>query len=377
VFVGVRCAVAAVVMTGCAGPWRAVEIAAGSQATCARGAEGRVRCWGASPERVRGAGGAVDVAERAVAVGGVDDAVSIAVGDDHACAARATGAVSCWGAGFERQLGDGTQRDHSSPVAVAGLGDAVAVVAGAGFSCARRRAGAVVCWGDNGVGQLGDGTTASRAAPVAVAGVTDAEQLAASGSNGAHVCARRASRAAWCWGADADGQLGRDETAAWGAPAPVVGVADARALAAGGGHSCAVVAGGRVMCWGANGDGQLGDGTTDRRPVPVTVVDLPDAVAVAAGLAHTCAIRGAGAVVCWGRNSDGQLGDGTRGDPRARPAPVPGLDDAAALALGAHHTCALRRTGAVVCWGANDRGQLGDGMRAARATPVPVIFPPP
>jgi alpha-tubulin suppressor-like RCC1 family protein len=42
-----------------------------------------------------------------------------------------------------------------------------------------------------------------------------------------------------------------------------------------------------------------------------------------------------------------------------------------ALAAGGLHTCALLESGSVLCWGANDRGQLGDGaMVPARGVPA-------
>ena len=36
------------------------------------------------------------------------------------------------------------------------------------------------------------------------------------------------------------------------------------------------------------------------------------------------------------------------------------------------HTCAIVMNHAVRCWGANEHGQLGDGTRTARNTPVAV-----
>ena len=75
-----------------------------------------------------------------------------------------------------------------------------------------------------------------------------------------------------------------------------------------------------------------------------------------------------GAVVCWGANRAGALGDGSA---TARPSPVAvlGLTDAVGLSLGEAFTCARRASGAVVCWGDNELGQLGDGSRNARAAP--------
>jgi alpha-tubulin suppressor-like RCC1 family protein len=52
----------------------------------------------------------------------------------------------------------------------------------------------------------------------------------------------------------------------------------------------------------------------------VTVRDLDGVREVAAGGTHTCARKHDGKLVCWGANLRGQLGDGTVAfDGRARP----------------------------------------------------------
>jgi alpha-tubulin suppressor-like RCC1 family protein len=43
-----------------------------------------------------------------------------------------------------------------------------------------------------------------------------------------------------------------------------------------------------------------------------------------------------------------------------------------AIATGAAHACAVDDDGRVHCWGANVRGQLGDGTTETRVAPVPV-----
>ncbi|HXT22429.1 MAG TPA: hypothetical protein VN923_16875, partial [Thermoanaerobaculia bacterium] len=69
---------------------------------------------------------------------------------------------------------------------------------------------------------------------------------------------------------------------------------------------------------GSNADGQLGLGDTDARSEPVQVGEELDWEQIAAGGHHTCGIRG-GITFCWGANGRGELGQGAAGEP----SPVP------------------------------------------------------
>lgn len=94
---------------------------------------------------------------------------------------------------------------------------------------------------------------------------------------------------------------------------------------------------------------------------------------IAVGGAHACAVFHDGRVACWGENRHGQLGDGTRTS-RASPVHVAEVVDVVSLALGggtkSGHSCALAGDGRGRCWGLNDQSQLGDDTTQARSTPV-------
>ncbi len=98
--------------------------------------------------------------------------------------------------------------------------------------------------------------------------------------------------------------------------------------------------------------------------------------AVAFGDYHGLILRADGAILSWGQNGAGQLGDGTT-TPRLTPGAVqlPSLVKAISIAAGGDHSLALSATGTVWSWGANDQGQVGDGTTTPRATPQLVTIP--
>jgi len=188
-----------------------------------------------------------------------------------------------------------------------------------------------------------------------------------------HTCALKADSTVQCWGDNSYGQLGDGTTSNRLMGVRVSGLTGVTAIAAGGGHTCAVTSSGAVWCWGGNFSGQLGDGTTASRLVPMNVSGLDaGAVAITAGDTHTCALTSAGAVMCWGENGDGQLGDGSTASSPV-PVHVNGLGAGISeINAGYGHTCAVSSAGEAWCWGYNGSGQLGDGTTASSAMPVNV-----
>jgi len=90
---------------------------------------------------------------------------AIAAGDAHTCAVATAGAVSCWGANDDGQLGTGDTQPRDAPAVVSGVTGAVGVTAGSAHTCAFATDGSVACWGADTNGQLGDGIALFAATP--------------------------------------------------------------------------------------------------------------------------------------------------------------------------------------------------------------------
>ena len=295
-------------------------------------------------------------------------------GGSHACVTFASGGAACWGWNGFQQLGDGTTISRPRPGAVLDVTDAVSIYSGMGgsHSCALTSTGTVQCWGFNTYGQLGNGTNVTGSA-TAVSGISTATEIA---TGSAHSCARLSDGTMRCWGQNNEGRLGDGSSTNRFTPVTVSGLSGVTEIGVGGDHSCARTSG-TIRCWGENERGQLGDGTTTDRTTPVLVSGITNASGdIRGGLDHTCAIRGSGTVSCWGAGSLGRLGNGGNVQ-NVNPVNVSGITDAVALATGIQHTCALRAGGTVRCWGNNSNGQLGDGSgSSSSSTPVPVRVSP-
>ena len=113
-------------------------------------------------------------------------------------------------------------------------------------------------------------------------------------------------------------------------------------------------------------------GGFDANGNPVWVNGADSALRTFASLAvfpdHACALGDSGAAWCWGAGDRGQLGNGENGSSTQ---PVPAGDGRyTALAGAAGGTCALDTGGAAWCWGAGSHGRLGNGSTVDSPSPV-------
>jgi E3 ubiquitin-protein ligase HERC3 len=197
-----------------------------------------VKCWGFNTFGQLGLGdvvargdapGEMGNALPAVDLGTGRSAVELRVGGFHSCARLDNGQVKCWGSNNAGQLGLGDANHRGDvpgemgnllPAIQLGTGRSASTLAlGRANSCAVLDDASLKCWGDNFFGQLGQGDKVTRGTtPASMGNGLPAIALGTGRTvfdvwgGGGHICSKLDNGAIKCWGGNANGQLGLEDS---------------------------------------------------------------------------------------------------------------------------------------------------------------------
>lgn len=205
-------------------------------------------------------------------------------------------------------------------------------------------------------------------------------------AGGGYACALDGRDRLWCWGTNARHQIDATDAAGY-TRATLIGTTTWQTLTTGGGQTCGIHAG-ELSCWGANDRGQVSGAVLGdvREPLTIEIPGTPASwSAVATGYQTTCGIAD-GKLYCWGAGDKGVLGNGGTVDAPLPSAVTTTIADWTAVSIGyaldggklpRSHACAISPTAGLWCWGGNDTGELGDGTTTASTTPIQITLPSP
>jgi alpha-tubulin suppressor-like RCC1 family protein len=157
-------------------------IAAGTHSLALK-SDGTVWAWGYN-DRGQLGDGTTTSRTTPVKVSDLAHAVDVSASEAHSLAVKTDGTVCAWGDNTAGQLGDGTRSPRGKiPVQVTGLSNVTAVAAGLAHSVALAADGRIWAWGQGfPYGTLGDGTDRNSTSPVHVDGLSGVGAISAGGN---------------------------------------------------------------------------------------------------------------------------------------------------------------------------------------------------
>lgn len=245
--------------------------------------------------------------------------------------------------------------------------------------------GQILSWGFNFSGSLGVGDLNPRSSPTAVLGGLRARPWPRAWGTGANTPQAIATidGRVFCWGGNADGQLGDGTVVPKSSPVSVLGTTRFSGAYSDGNTSFAITPSGQIYGWGSNNTGLFGVGDLVRRSSPILLFGGARASRFSFGtFSPSILIDRSGDAFTAGPNDQGQCGHGTSAPPANASsfAAVLGGVKWKEILIGSGGTSSSADTavglsvdGDVYCWGGNAYGQLGDGTTVAKSSPVAVI----
>lgn len=333
--------------------------------------------------------------------------VKIAAGTHHSSAITSDGRMFMWGMNLFYQLGDLTKVNKSVPTDITSLfgltsqEKIVDLALGYGHSAALSSNGRIFTWGNNEYGQRGQYIYEHEPTDLTPQLMLIGDEVVAKIAVGERNTAAITSNGRlFIWGSNLSGELGIGTTGYYReVPMDMASNFNLETgevfvnVAIGGYHCIAITSFGRVFTWGSNGEGQLGDGTKVSKSIPTDItsnfgfMEDEKPVMVSLGLKYSAILTSRQRTFIWGDNQFGQLGIGEVSDnDKLLPIDVSSNfyfytlnepRDIAYIELGNYHGAAVNSSGRIFTWGANDKGQLGEGsygLNVKRYAPYYVNF---
>ncbi|MGZ3724279.1 MAG: hypothetical protein ACXWPX_04385 [Pseudobdellovibrio sp.] len=343
----------------------------------------------------------------------------------HSTYTAGTYKIKCWGRNTNGELGYGTTTHKGISANDLGYGlpfvkdtgnsgsDMMVkdISAGLSHTCAILSNNTVKCWGLNTYGQLGYDNTTQLTSPSASTVNIGAGTPTSIYAFGYKSCVVFSDNRVKCWGRNARGDLGQNNTTNYGSAGGGSSMASLNYIQIGGSdltvqkisggenYTCALSTStfgpgaSKVYCWGygnstncafstmpdGNYCGELGrattnanwgDGTNNLSGLSAVNLGLTGSevvIDIVGGRKHVCALIAPNSVsvvgtpICWGRNSRGQLGINNTnviGDNETPTTRGAAITTASFLRASGEATCAVLSTGDLRCWGRGGRGQL-------------------
>ncbi len=179
-----------------------------------------------------------------------------------------------------------------------------------------------------------------------------------------HACAIDSEYRAWCWGDNADAQLGQNAALLSPTPLEVTGVDGWRLVAAGERYTCGVSLDEALICWGGSGGLQM---VADAPPRTRTTSVASYWRSIAMGADNGCGVQSDGVLWCWSFESS-HSGNSSNAALKRIGLSSEWLD----VFVNDQNWCARKQDLSLWCWGENSVGQLGTSMTVASNVPIAV-----
>lgn len=223
--------------------------------------------WGQNPDGNLGNGTAGTVVSTPILITSGGSLLSL--GDYHGLGIMADGGLWGWGDNTGGQIGNGNTNDQSWPNGIQTGSTFIKVAAAHQNSYAIRSDGTLWSWGGNSSGQLGNGVANATkvSTPIKVGTLTTWVDVKAAGAT---VFAKKNDGTYWCWGYNAEGELGLGDVAGRSTPVQFPGT-DWIQILPSYGFVLGLKSDNTLYTWGYGSGGVLGTGTTANASTPVQV----------------------------------------------------------------------------------------------------------